>query len=288
MIDSDLILGIATTPVSADSPAGESLRYDEAVTNLEQEVAKLDNVAGGEIDWRRVEQESAAILARRSKDVLIAAWLVRALWQRDGMAGLALGLETLRDLLANFWEPLHPQRVRPRRAALEWLSEKLGACLEQEPPAKDPAAVARALAAIEQIIAWSAGRFEESDAGLSTLHRQLRAAQEKSPVVVSTPASEEGSTAMPASPETDAAAPTPARSSVEGPIRNRDQANARLKELADWFATHEPLSPVVLLLRRAESWNHKDFREVYAELLRNRQEAKGQLWDALGIEDPPT
>ncbi len=287
MLDSDLIQGITATPISADLPAGESLRYDEAVTNLELEVAKLDNVAGGEIDWRRVEQESAAILARRSKDVLIAAWLVRALWQRHGMEGLAVGLETLRDLLANFWEPLHPQRIRPRRAALEWLSEKLGACLEQEPPAKDPAAVARALTALEQIVAWSAGRFEESDAGLSTLHRQLRAAQEKSPVVA-TPASEEGSTVMPASPESDAAAPTPARPPAEGPIRNREQANARLKELADWFATHEPLSPVVLLLRRAESWNRKDFREVFAELLRNRQEAKGQLWDALGIEDPPT
>ena len=126
MPDADLLKRLATAPIPGAAACGESIRYDEGFGRLEAEIGKLENPAGGEVDWRVVEEGTADLLANRSKDVLLAAWLTRALWQREGFAGLAAGLGMLRELLATFWgEQLHPQRIRPRRAALEWLGEKL-------------------------------------------------------------------------------------------------------------------------------------------------------------------
>ena len=276
MLAAAILTAIATRPIPGASPGGESLRYDELWAALEVEVGKLDNLAGGEVDWRAVEQGGARLLAERGKDLLLMAWLVRAMWQRDGLAGLAAGLETCRDLLATFWEGLHPQRVRARRGALEWLSEKLAPALTEQTVRADPEAAARCLSAIEAVTAWGAERFGGEDAGLSALQSRLRGL-----AAGSGPSTAEGLA------EGGAMAPAVARDAAAGPITNRAQAVARLRELGDWFARHEPHSPIVPLLRRAEQWSGMDFQTVFAELLRNRPEALAQLWDVLGVNDPP-
>jgi type VI secretion system protein VasJ len=271
MIAPERAAAISISPVPGDEAVGSSIRYDEAFTQLETELAKLEQPAGGEVDWRLVEQGSADLLATRSKDLLLAAWLVRASWHRDGVAGLASGLGILRDLLANFGDHLHPQRTRPRRAALEWLGDKLAAIIDDRQLAADAQATAHSIAAIEAIIAWSAGRFDGADCGLTGLLARLRAGS----LQVAAEAVQADVVATPGAMAT--------ASAQTGAITSRAQAVARLRELGDWFATHEPLSPIAPLLRRAEAWSGKDFQAVFGELLRHRQDARDHLWDVLGI-----
>lgn len=275
MPDQAILDAIATTAIPGDSPVGESLRYDEAFARLEAEVGKLENPAGGEVDWRVVEEGAIELLTTRSKDVLLAAWLARALWQREGLSGLAAGIETIRRLCEAFWEPLHPQRLRPRRAALEWLGEKLAAILGDDQLAADPVGVQASVTAIDGMIALAAARFEGEDCGLMALYSRLRSA--------GVPASS-GEASASASPVDDA--PRAAASSAPaGPIANRAQAIARLKELAEWWARHEPSSPMVPLLNRAVSWSELDFPTLFSQLLRNKSDAKEHLWDVLGLAD---
>lgn len=284
MLESEILTAIATRPIPGASPCGESLRYDELWATLEVEVGKLDNLSGGEVDWRAVEQGASTLLAERGKDLLLMSWLTRALWHRDGMAGLAAGLETYRDLLATFWEGVHPQRVRARRGALEWLSEKLAPVITEQPVRGYPEETARCLAAVATITTWGAERFEGEDAGLSALATRLRelsagGADATTPAA----AADAGTDAAVSAVEPAAAA---GKSAPAGPIASRAQAVARIRELGDWFARHEPHSPIVPLLRRAEQWSRMDFQAVFAELLKNRPDALAQLWDVLGVVDP--
>lgn len=267
MPDADLLKRLATVPIPGDKPCGESIRYDEAYSLLDAEIAKLENPAGGEVDWRSVETSTADLLATRSKDVLLAAWLVRALWQREGFAGLAAGLAALRELMATFWETMHPDRIRARRAALEWLGEKLAACIDDGQLAGDAAGAAACRSEVESIVAWSDGRFEGADCGLLSLLSRLRSAPQ------------------PATGATPAADGAPAATAPAGPIANRQQAVVRLRELADWWSKHEPSSPMVPLLNRAVTWSDLDFQAVFSLLLRGKAEAKDYMWDVLGIND---
>lgn len=279
MPDSDTLNLIATSPIAADAPCGASARYDEAYAALESELAKLENPAGGEVDWRAVEDGSAELLSRTSKDVLVAAWLARAMWQRGSMAGLASGLETLRRMLETFWDGLYPQRIRPRRAALEWLSEKLAGVLPAEQLAGDPAATARSLAEIDAIIAWAGDRFEGEDCGLLALRGRLNEASAGAPAADAAPADDGGAAADPA------AGGTARVRGPAGPIAGRAQAVERLKELHAWWSQHEPSSPMVPLLKRAVIWSDLDFPTLFAILLRNRSDAKDYMWDVLGMND---
>lgn len=283
MPDSDTLNSIASSPIAGENPGGESIRYDEAFGKLEAEVGKLESPAGGEIDWRMVEEGTSELLAQKSKDVLLAAWLVRAMWQRHGLEGLASGLETLRGMLAGFWDNLHPQRIRPRRAALEWLSEKLALAIPDEQLAADQANVARCIAAIDAVIAWSGDRFEGENCGLMSLHGRLSAALQ--PVAEAAPAEAGEAVSDPG----DGAAVASAPGAPVGPIANRAQAVARLKELTEWWAKHEPSSPMVPLLQRAVLWSDMDFPTLFGVLLRGRTDAKDYMWDVLGLNDqqPP-
>lgn len=280
MPDIDQLKRLATEPIPGDLPCGESARYDEAYGVLENEVGKLENPAGGEVDWRSVRDGAAGLLETRSKDVLLAAWLARALWHSEGFAGLAAGLVMVRTLLETHWDNLHPQRIRPRRAALEWLGDKLAATLDEGQLAGDPDGVRACLTEIEAIVAWSDGRFEGEDCGLLGLASRLRTAAGGA-----APAGD-GSAA---SADAGAAAPSGGGGggggAPAGPIANRQQAVARLKELAEWWARHEPSSPMVPLLNRAVVWSDLDFQAVFAMLLRSKGEAKDYLWDVLGIND---
>lgn len=284
MLDAETLNAVATAPIPGDAPAGESIRYEEAWGVLEAEVAKLENPGGGDVDWRAVEQGAVALLTTKGKDALLMAWLVRAMWHRDGMPGLAAGLEAVKAMLAAFWDGMHPQRVRARRAALEWLGDKLAPILGEEQVRGNPDETARCRAAIEGIVGWAGDRFEGEDCGLIGLATRLRELAEAGGAAAA-PA-ESGDAPAAGDEAAPAAAARPAGPS--GPIANRAQAVVRLKELGDWFARHEPHSPIVPLLRRAETWSRLDFQAVFNELLKNRQDARDHLWDVLGlVETPP-
>lgn len=101
--------------VSAESPCGEDLSYDQSFLALERMVQTkpTGSVLGKEDvaeepNWREVSEKSFELL-KRSKDLRIAMYLTLALLKLEGIPGLRDGLLLLRGLLERFWDKLYPQ-----------------------------------------------------------------------------------------------------------------------------------------------------------------------------------
>jgi type VI secretion system protein ImpA len=137
-------------PISDDQPAGESLLYDPVFDELKTAVrgsgrSQLEESAAAPPDWRVVLGLARNVLAGRSKDLQVAAWLTEALTRTYGFAGLRDGLRVLRGLQESFWETLHPQiedgDLEFRAGRLTYLNESsagaardsLGAAIEAIP-----------------------------------------------------------------------------------------------------------------------------------------------------------
>src|SRR5690606_7222754 len=65
------------------------------------------------------------VLAKRSKDLQVAAWLTEALVRREGFSGLRQGLELLHGLMEKFWDHVYPEiddgDLELRAAPLQWV-----------------------------------------------------------------------------------------------------------------------------------------------------------------------
>jgi type VI secretion system protein ImpA len=102
-------------PISDESPAGDNLEYDSAFIALatasqgkaEQQFGDTV-IAAIEPDWREVDEQSQALLAR-SKDARVALLLLRANTRMQGIEGFSQGLDLLHGLLEQYWDVLHPQ-----------------------------------------------------------------------------------------------------------------------------------------------------------------------------------
>jgi len=116
-----------TEPISADSPAGSAAWQDPACEAVLREVARLDSVSGGAVDWKRVVAQGGELLQRRSKDLRIAAYVAYGLYATGGLEGLATGLVLLAELMERYWPVMFPElpRLRGRTQALAWLFEQL-------------------------------------------------------------------------------------------------------------------------------------------------------------------
>jgi len=147
-------------PVSGPNPAGADIREDAQYELLLAEIEKLNSVsAAGAVDWNKVRDISAGILAGKSKDLTVASYLAAALLKIDGFRGLAAGVRVLRDLLETYWDGMYPaaSRVRARRNAIEWWVESVGKDLAQLPgetwPASDRDSLIGDLAAADSFLA---------------------------------------------------------------------------------------------------------------------------------------
>ncbi|MFL6233724.1 MAG: type VI secretion system protein TssA [Thermoanaerobaculia bacterium] len=125
------------TPISAEKPAGESLRYAgvyEAVEaarreddpSLPQGVWKTGLKRA---DWKEAARLCLEALETRSKDLQLAAWLLEAWIHLEGLPGAAAGLNLLAALCESFWETVHPLPqegdAEYRYAPLEWVAGRL-------------------------------------------------------------------------------------------------------------------------------------------------------------------
>lgn len=112
--------------VSDSQPVGLDVRDDADFELLQNEIGKMSNpVTSGTLDWSKVVQLSAALLADKGKDILVASYLAGGLMQTQGLHGLLEGLQVLDDMVQTYWDTLYPTRLRARRNALEWLLERI-------------------------------------------------------------------------------------------------------------------------------------------------------------------
>lgn len=123
-------------PIPGANPSGANLRY-EPVTDKIKEARREDlDVPQGQwkttvktADYREVIKLCSDVLAKKSKDLQIAVWLVDAHLRREGFSVLAPSFVFLRELLENFWDTLYPEieddDLELRAAPLEWLGTKL-------------------------------------------------------------------------------------------------------------------------------------------------------------------
>lgn len=131
-------------PIGGDNPAGANLRYDPIYDKIKLARTEEEEIPQGEwrrerktADWNEVVKLSTDVLAKRSKDLQIAAWLTEAWVRREGYAGLRAGLELMRELLERFWDHLHPEiddgDLEFRAVPLEWVAGYLEPAVKSVP-----------------------------------------------------------------------------------------------------------------------------------------------------------
>jgi type VI secretion system protein ImpA len=103
-------------PIEGDSPSGIELRRDPDRSNpywqLKDTRKQISQAERNQEDasgfWGVILKGAPSIIASKSKDLEVVAWLVEALVRKHGFAGLRDGLRLTRRLLEEFWEHLYP------------------------------------------------------------------------------------------------------------------------------------------------------------------------------------
>lgn len=138
-------IGKLLEPVSADSPSGESLRYDVLYDQIREGRREDDPVQERGVwvmplkkaDWGLVEKLCIEALTKRSKDLQIAGWLVEAWIRQYGLPGLREGFRLLNALCQDFWDTIYPlpedDDLEYRIAPFEWINEKISVILKLVP-----------------------------------------------------------------------------------------------------------------------------------------------------------
>lgn len=113
-------------------PCGVDARFEPAHEDVRTEVAKLESPGAPPVSWRRVALRGGELLTGTSKDLVIASYMAHALYEDEGIAGLAQGLRLVNELMDRYWDALFPPpaRLRARASAIGWWVEKTSARLE--------------------------------------------------------------------------------------------------------------------------------------------------------------
>lgn len=121
VVDLEQLLG----PIAGEQTCGEPLTGD--VFSDIKELRKAD-------DLRPIVELTANVLSSRSKDLRLAAYLVEALLQQHGIAGLRDGLAVLCGLMEQYWDEVYPRievdeqgnpDLEMRASPLDLFSEKI-------------------------------------------------------------------------------------------------------------------------------------------------------------------
>jgi type VI secretion system protein ImpA len=105
------------TPIAGENPAGEDLYYDKVFDQVkEARREEEDDLPAGDwgrsqvkkADFRAVIKLAGDALAKRTKDLRLAGWLVEAHLRVDGLEVLAPGIDFLHMLQEMFWPTLYP------------------------------------------------------------------------------------------------------------------------------------------------------------------------------------
>jgi type VI secretion system protein ImpA len=124
------------SPVPGAKPGGVDLRYDPLYDKIKEARREDDDAPQGDwaterktADWPMVIRLAKEVLATKSKDLQIAAWLAEASLRREGFGPFADSLDLIAGLVAEQWDHLFlgsdDGDTEMRAAPLEWLALKL-------------------------------------------------------------------------------------------------------------------------------------------------------------------
>lgn len=104
------------TPIAGENPAGENLQYSGLYDEIKEARRADDNLEKGDwqheikvAEWGKVVELGTEALATKTKDLQICAWLVEALVELHGFAGMRDGLRLMRGLHEQFWDQAFPE-----------------------------------------------------------------------------------------------------------------------------------------------------------------------------------
>lgn len=160
------ITALAASPVSESQPAGADAKYEPEYEALTAEIGKLSSVSqSSPVSWQAVAGNGAVILAQKSKDISVAAYMAVALIHTDGAQGFLDGVNLLRGICENFWDDAFPPKAKMRRRlnAYEWWHERALEQLRKEGqppiPAKLSAEMTEAVGELDSLVG---GLMEEA------------------------------------------------------------------------------------------------------------------------------
>lgn len=289
---------LGTVAIAADAPAGKSARYEPEFEQLETEISKLEAISGGEVDWKSVIELATTIIGQKSKDMLVASYLVFGLFKTRRYEGLADGLEMYQGMLVTHWEQLFPaaSRAAARKTALKWLADRLQPLVDGDMvAAADEAMLRKCHDKFDEIYKFTTEKFDGDPPALNILIKSLKTKTEhaKAEGAGGGDGAGEGASADGAGNGATAAPTGSGGGAVKavavpmGALGNRKDALKRLKEIADFFRKNEPHNPAIFLIERAVKWAEMPLETVLTEILhrQNFQEARNVMWETLGIMD---
>lgn len=132
-------------PVSETSLCGEDLAYSPEFDRIKEARREDDpSIEYGEwqtelkqADWPAVVRDCTQLLASRSKDLRLSAWLTEGLVKTSGLAGLGQGMELAARLIERFGGQIHPQPEggdqEQRIGNISWLVMRMAQLVRQIP-----------------------------------------------------------------------------------------------------------------------------------------------------------
>jgi type VI secretion system protein ImpA len=136
-------------PIAGDNPSGTDLYYDKVFDQIKEARTEDDDI-GPAGDWGRAAKKADHVvviklagetLAKRTKDLRLAGWLVESHFRREGFGVLVPCLDLLRGLQEDFWPTLYPEieedgNLDLRVAAIESVTNRVGLALRKAPITK--------------------------------------------------------------------------------------------------------------------------------------------------------
>jgi type VI secretion system protein ImpA len=139
-------------PIPGGAPCGDDMSFSNEFDTV-AELRREDDptLPQGEFvtelkvaDWRGVATLCEELMARRSKDLRIAGWLMESWTHLNGFGGLADGLGLLDELCKRYWQEVHPQAddgdIELRVGNLSWAISHVEALAQHAPMLKSPTA----------------------------------------------------------------------------------------------------------------------------------------------------
>jgi type VI secretion system protein ImpA len=113
-------------PIEGEDPSGPNLNYDKVFDQIkEARTEDDDSIPAGQ--WGRSAKKAdralviklaGETLAKRTKDLRLAAWYLESLVRKEGFGQLVPALELIWKLQEQFWDTVHPERDEDGNADL--------------------------------------------------------------------------------------------------------------------------------------------------------------------------